>query len=57
MRIEDCCIPIIVSGRTQQLLYSLNRTTGFGQGRPSTGHQEPRYALDDLKIVYLDRNM
>jgi hypothetical protein len=69
------------------MIYSLNRTTCFGQGRPSSGHQEPGYALynsqgrqssdhqepgyalynicyitnngalDDLKMVYLDRNM
>ena len=30
--------------------YSLNRTTCFGQGRPSSGHQEPGYALYNIRF-------
>ena len=30
------------------IIYSLNMTTFFGQSRPSSGHQEPGYALYNI---------
>ena len=33
--------------------YSLNSTTCFGQGRPSSGHQEPGYALYNICFNYV----
>jgi len=35
------------------MIYSLNRTTCFGQGRPSSGHQEPCYALYNVCFSYV----
>jgi len=35
------------------MIYSLNRTTCFGQGSPSSGHQEPGYALYLYLYIYI----
>jgi len=35
------------------MIYSLNRTTHFGQGSSSSGHQEPGYALYNIRFSYV----
>jgi hypothetical protein len=35
------------------MIYSLSRITCFGQGRPSSGHQEPGYALYNICFSYV----
>jgi hypothetical protein len=35
------------------MIFSLNRTTCFGQGRQSSGHQGPCYALYNICFSYI----